>query len=206
MDEMDFKKMRDEKIIERIRQGDKEALDFIMNKYKSWVRKRARTLYLIGGENDDLIQEGMIGLFKAVQTYDLERDTSFSSFAQMCINYQMYTAITASRRLKHSPLNSYISLYKGFPDDSFNEPLTDILEDLDNGDPEAVIINRESLLRLSEAMEKNLSPFEKMVTKLYIDGMSYAQIAEALDKDVKSVDNALQRVKGKLMEILKNIE
>lgn len=206
MNDMVFKKMRDEKIIERIRQGDKPALDFIMNKYKGWVRKRARTLFLIGGENDDLIQEGMIGLFKAVQTYNLEKDTSFSSFAQMCINRQMYSAITASKRLKHTPLNTYISLYKSSPADNFDEPLFEILADLDYTDPEDVIINRETLSRLSEAMEQNFSPFEKMVAKLYIDGMSYTQIAEALDKDAKSVDNALQRVKNKLVEILENIE
>lgn len=176
--------------------GSKEEIqDYILSKYKPLVRKRANALYLIGGDTDDLIQEGMIGLFKAIRDFSPDKDSSFHHFAKMCVERQMYTAIEASRRQKHAPLNSYISLY----DDSDEKgmALADVLTGEENKNPEYLLIDRESVKQKLDALAKNLSKMEKRVFDYMLEGLNYRQIAEKMGKSPKAIDNAIQRMKGK---------
>lgn len=191
----------DEAYIRAYRDGDSSAVDFLLEKYKYLVRKKARTLYLIGGENEDLIQEGMIALYKAIRDYDEGRDSSFAKFAEICIEHQLYNVIKGANRMKNSPLNSYISLYSpmGTSDGrTGHETLADTLLPSELINPEDILIDRENVTDIQSAIEKKLSPFEKKVVELYIDGYNYQQIAAALEKSPKSIDNALQRIKKKL--------
>ena len=167
------------------------------------VRKEANAMYLLGGENDDLIQEGMIGLFKAVQDYQPEQDTSFYSFAKLCITRQMYSAITASKRKKHSPLNSYISLYEKREDDS---SLIDTMEAGRQSNPEELLVSREHAALLESRLEESLSDLENRVLYLHLLGTDYKTIARLLDKSPKTIDNALQRIKNKTEKILEREE
>ena len=194
---MDLGKMTDEQLIELLREGKTEITDYLMEKYKDMVRKQARAMYLWGGENDDLIQEGMIGLFKAVQDYDPKEGASFSSFAGLCVSRQMYTAIKASQRKKHAPLNSYVSLDEE-PDNDGQIPLTEVLQSLTNGNPEDMVIDQENVEAFQKKIEKCLSKMEKEVLALTLQGLDYHQVAQIMDKSPKSIDNALQRIKGKL--------
>ena len=194
-----YEKMSDEQLIRRLREGDKSIIDYIMEKYKNLVRKEANAMYLLGGENDDLIQEGMIGLFKAVQDYDVTQEASFFSFARLCITRQMYSAIEASKRKKHSPLNSYISLYE-----KTDEQVT-LLETMEAGGestPEELLVNREYAELLESKLEESLSDLENRVLYLHLLGTDYKTIARLLDKSPKTVDNALQRIKSKTERIL----
>ncbi|HBA69156.1 MAG TPA: RNA polymerase subunit sigma-70 [Lachnospiraceae bacterium] len=196
----------DEELILRLRDGEENITDYIMDKYKNLVKSKAKSMYILGADNDDLIQEGMIGLFKAVRDYDSGRDASFFTFADLCISRQMYTAVQASGRQKHAPLNSYISLYSHVA--SGNEQgeeaeLVNVLASKAELSPEEMMIDRENVENLEKAMEKELSTFEKQVLDLYLTGMSYVQIAKVLGKDEKSADNALQRVKGKLKRFIR---
>ena len=194
-----YEKMSDEQLIRRLREGDKNIIDYIMEKYKNLVRKEANAMYLLGGENDDLIQEGMIGLFKAVQDYDVTQEASFFSFARLCITRQMYSAIEASKRKKHSPLNSYISLYE-----KTDEQVT-LLETMEAGDesnPEELLVNREYAELLESKLEESLSDLENRVLYLHLLGTDYKTIARLLDKSPKTIDNALQRIKSKTERIL----
>ena len=199
-----YEMLTDENLIEELRGGDSAITDFIMNKYKPMVRKKARAMFLLGGENEDLIQEGMIGLFKAVRDYDCGRDASFYTFADLCISRQMYTAVQASKRLKHSPLNSYVSLYERSSEGTDNEEknLIEALAARTQMSPEELFLDKERVEDLERAIETELSSFEKQVLDLYLTGMSYTQIAKVLGRDEKSTDNALQRLKSKIRKLV----
>ena len=199
-----YEQLTDEQLIRNLRDGDKKIMDYIMEKYKNVVRKEAKAMYLIGGENDDLIQEGMIGLFKAVRDYDCGRDASFYTFADLCISRQMYTAVQASKRLKHSPLNSYVSLYERSSEGTDNEEknLIEALAARTQMSPEELFLDKERVEDLERAIETELSSFEKQVLDLYLTGMSYTQIAKVLGRDEKSTDNALQRLKSKIRKLV----
>lgn len=193
-----YDKMTAEQLIANLRSGEKEITDYIMEKYKFLVRKKAKAMYLLGGDNDDLIQEGMIGLFKAVRDYDEKQETSFHSFAELCISRQMYTAIEASKRQKHIPLNSYVSLYE--EDDE--QPLIDTIQAVKESNPEELFLNKEYLEMIEGELKKNLSDLENRVLYLHLQGEDYQTIARLLDKSSKSIDNALQRIKGKTEKII----
>ena len=199
-----YDKVTDEQLIRDFRNGDREIMDHLMMKYKAMVRKKARAMYLFGGENEDLIQEGMIGLFKAVRDYDCGRDASFYTFADLCISRQMYTAVQASKRLKHSPLNSYVSLYERSSEGTDNEEknLIEALAARTQMSPEELFLDKERVEDLERAIETELSSFEKQVLDLYLTGMSYTQIAKVLGRDEKSTDNALQRLKSKIRRLV----
>ena len=190
----------DEELITRLRDGESDITDYIMNKYKNMVRTKAASMYILGADKDDLIQEGMIGLFKAIRDYDPGRDASFKTFADLCISRQIYTAIQASNRKKHAPLNGYISLYAKMdnPEDDMEFSLDQVLEDMNDMDPETMMIDRENTRDIEEFIENGLSDFEQAVLELHLTGMSYTEIARVLGKDEKSTDNALQRLKTKI--------
>ena len=194
-----YKQMTDEQLIEKLREGDSGIIDYLMEKYKNTVRKEANAMYLLGGENDDLIQEGMIGLFKAVQDYDLKQGASFFSFAKLCITRQMYSAIEASRRKKHGPLNSYVSFYEQGEDES---SLADTMEAGGESNPEELFVSQEYVIILQSRLEESLSDLENRVLYLHLMGTDYKTIARLLDKSPKTVDNALQRIKNKTEKIL----
>lgn len=200
----DYANETDEELILKLRDGESSVIDFIMDKYKNLVKKKAKTMYILGADTEDLIQEGMIGLFKAIRDYDSGRDASFYTFADLCISRQMYTAVQASRRQKHAPLNSYISLYSSHSEKEENEEsqLINILSSNIGRNPEDLLIDRENVENLERIIEKELSGFEKEVLDLYLIGMSYSQIAKVLGRDDKSTDNALQRIKGKLRKFM----
>ena len=190
----------DEELIDRLREGDNRITGYIMDKDKNLGRKKAESMYILGAGNEDLIQEGMIGLFKAIRDYDAGRDASFYTFADLCVSRQMYTAVQASRREKHAPLNSYISLYADMTEgehDGGEAELIQILASQRETNPEELFIDKENVAYIEEQIDKQLSSFEKQVLDLYITGMSYSQIAEVLGRDEKSTDNALQRRKRK---------
>ena len=200
-----YNRIPDEKLLEMYRDGDMGVLDYIMEKYKDLVKKKARAMFLIGGETEDLIQEGMIGLMKAVRDYEPEKEASFLSFAELCISRQMYTAIEASLRKKHVPLNSYISLY-----DEGNEsegdthpPLIDTIEPVQENNPEAIYFAKEFSEVFIENLKQNLSDLENRVLYLHLMGTEYKKIAELLDKQPKTIDNALQRIRSKAEKLLK---
>lgn len=201
MGKTNYNQMTDEQLIRMQRSGDKKIMDYIMEKYKYLVRKEANAMYLLGGENDDLIQEGMIGLFKAVQDYDPEQETSFFSFAKLCITRQMYSAIEASKRKKHSPLNSYVSLYEKGEDQS---SLIDTVEASKETNPEELFVSREFAELIESRLEESLSDLENGVLYLHLLGTDYRTIARLLDRSPKTIDNALQRIKGKTEKILKS--
>lgn len=195
----DYEKMTDEQLIRNLRGGEKAIVDYIMDKYKNLVRKEANAMYLLGGENDDLIQEGMIGLFKAVEDYDVEQEASFFSFARLCITRQMYSAIEASRRKKHSPLNSYISLYD---QEDEKGSLLETMEAGGQSNPEELFLSKEYVTLLESELEEQLSDLESRVLYLHLMGTDYRTIAKLIDKSPKTVDNALQRIKNKTEKIL----
>ncbi|MBE5876276.1 MAG: RNA polymerase sporulation sigma factor SigH [Lachnospiraceae bacterium] len=191
----------DEELIDRIREGEEQITDYLMDKYKNLVRSKAKSMYILGADNEDLIQEGMIGLYKAVRDYDAGRDASFFTFADLCVSRQMYTAVQAARREKHAPLNSYISLYANMTENDSDGAETELLEVLASKhetNPEELLIDKENVADIEAMIEKELSAFEKQVLDLYLTGMSYSQIAKVLSRDDKSTDNALQRLKAKL--------
>lgn len=203
--EQDYGKYTDEELIIRLREGDNGIMDFIMEKYKNMVRNKAKVMFILGADNEDLIQEGMIGLFKAIRDYDTGRDASFHTFADLCVSRQMYTAVRASGREKHIPLNTYVSLYAGTVDgeeDGSPVSLMDALQTDSGKSPEELLVDKESLEALENAIEESLSTFEKAVLDLYITGMRNAQISRVLGKDEKSTDNALQRVRTKMKKIV----
>ena len=200
-----YKEKSDEELILSIRDGDDPgAVDHIMNKYKNLVRKKAASMFVLGADKDDLIQEGMIGLFKAVRDYDCGRDASFATFADLCISRQMYSAIKTMARKKHAPLNSYISIYAKREDigDDSSVALEELLESDSSMIPEQHVIDQENLKALEEAIDSELSPLESQVLDLYITGMSIKQISAVLSRDEKSTDNAMQRIRNKLRKYL----
>ena len=200
---MIYEQCTDGELIDRLRRGESPIMDYICDKYKNLVRSKAKSMFILGADNEDLIQEGMIGLFKAVQDYDLGRDASFSTFAELCISRQMYTAVQASRRRKHFPLNSYVSLdSEASDDDKEGTKLAELLVDKVELSPEEVFLDKERVAYLEKAIEEELSDFEKQVLDLYRTGMSYSQIAKVLGRDEKATDNALQRLKAKIRKML----
>ena len=199
--------MADEQLIRKLREGETAIADFIVNKYKSMVKKKAKAMFLLGGENDDLIQEGMIGLFKAIRKYDLSQEVSFASFADLCVSRQMSSAIKMSNRKKHSPLNSYVSLYQS-DDEETEENNILLIEQLQNaqgGNPEDIFLDKEYFKTMEQELAKRLSDFESRVLHLHLLGEDYRTIAKLLDKSPKSIDNALQRIKQKVFDILSNV-
>lgn len=199
-----YDRMTDEQLLCDYKNGNQEIMDYLMVKYKSMVRKKARAMYLLGGENEDLIQEGMIGLIKAVRDFDETQKTSFSSFAELCVSRQMYSAIESSNRKKHLPLNSYISLYEDSEQEGEgrNLPLIDTIESSKENDPEVLYFGKEYTEAFAEQLKELLSPLENHVLYLHLMGTDYRTIAELLGKSPKSVDNALQRIKTKAQKIL----
>lgn len=199
-----YDRMTDEQLLCDYKNGNQEIMDYLMVKYKSMVRKKARAMYLLGGENEDLIQEGMIGLIKAVRDFDVTQKTSFSSFAELCVSRQMYSAIEASNRKKHLPLNSYVSLYEDSEEvgEGRSLPLIDTIESSKENDPEVLYFGKEYTEAFVEQLKELLSPLENHVLYLHLMGTDYRTIAELLGKSPKSVDNALQRIKTKAQKIL----
>lgn len=199
-----YDRMTDEQLLCDYKNGNQEIMDYLMVKYKSMVRKKARAMYLLGGENEDLIQEGMIGLIKAVRDFDVTQKTSFSSFAELCVSRQMYSAIEASNRKKHLPLNSYVSLYEDSEQvgEGRSLPLIDTIESSKENDPEVLYFGKEYTEVFAEQLKELLSPLENHVLYLHLMGTDYRTIAELLGKSPKSVDNALQRIKTKAQKIL----
>ncbi len=197
---MDHSAETDDALIMRIRDGEEKVNEIIMDRYKNLVRKKAGSMYLLGADREDLIQEGMIGLFKAIRDYDIGRDASFSTFAELCVSRQMYSAVEASGRKKHMPLNTYISLYAG--DDAGEAQFIEELAAPSEDDPEARFIDRESEKELSDLIEQELSPLEKQVLDLAIVGMSSSEAARVLNRSEKTTDNALQRARSKMRKLV----
>lgn len=198
-----YHNLSDEQIIENIKQGDEEALVYILNKYKELVNMKVSKYFIVGAEKDDTIQEGMIGLFKAIKSFDPEKQNSFKSFANICIERQLITAIKSSNRQKHIPLNSSLSLNTAAYDNE--EDGVELMETFNNKtveDPLETIMKQEYLNEVEDAVNKNLSKFEKQVLDRFLKGESYVKIAKNLDSPVKSIDNAIQRIRKKA---LKNI-
>lgn len=200
-----YDEMEDEAIVDLVRDGNNDAMDYLINKYKNYVRAKARTYFLIGADREDIIQEGMIGLYKAIRDYDEEKISSFRAFAELCITRQIITAIKAATRQKHIPLNSYISLHKPiFNDGSEKTTLMDVIIGGKVANPEELLIGQENLEFIEQQMGEILSDLECKVLSLYLQGKAYYEIAEEMNRDIKSIDNALQRVKKKLEKFLNN--
>ena len=193
-----FDEMQDEEIVEVARAGSVEAQEYLINKYKGFVKAKARSYFLIGADREDIIQEGMIGLYKAIRDYRSDKQTSFKSFAELCVTRQIITAIKTATRQKHMPLNSYVSLNRPIYDEDSDRTLLDVMPSEQVLDPEEVVISAEELARMEEQVAEILSDLEWQVLNCYLDGKSYVEIANELQRHVKSVDNALQRVKRKL--------
>lgn len=198
---MEFEKMSENDIINLAQKRENAAMEYLLEKYKPLVRQKTRKLFLIDGDKDDLIQEGMIGLFKAVRDYQVGKDAAFRTFADLCISRQLYSAIKKSNRLKNQPLNSYVSIYSDeFSDaDELAGDRTVISSGSDNiANPEAIMIDRENAIDMQNKMFDKLSKMEREVLKKYLEGMTYQEIAADMEKSPKSIDNALQRIKGKI--------
>lgn len=201
-----YSEYTDEELIIRYREGEQQIVDYLMEKYKNVVRSKASRMFILGADKDDLIQEGMIGLFKAVRDYDSGRDASFYTFADLCVSRQMYTAIQAANRKKHSPLNSYISLYKNQEETDMESELIGAIQNSSERNPEEILIDRENVEAIEKIIEHDLSALERQVLELSMTGMNYQDIARLLGKDPKSTDNALNRVKTKIKKQLKRPE
>lgn len=200
-----YKDLTDEELIARYMDGDIAVVDFLMDKYKYLVRSQASNMFLLGADHEDLLQEGMIGLFKAVRDYDPGRDASFMTFAKLCISRQIFTAIEASNRHKHAPLNSYLSLSET-DSDQYKEAKERLVKMTALESPETMVIDKEDMERLEEKLTAELSRLEKQVLDLYYIGMSTREIAAILGRTEKATDNALQRLKTKLRKYLKQGE
>ena len=193
-----FADLPDDEILELVHAGNTEALDFLITKYKPLVRMKGKSYFLIGADKEDILQEGMIGLYKAIRDFREEKLTSFRAFAELCITRQIITAIKTATRQKHIPLNSYVSLDKPVYDEESERTLLDTIASSVVDDPEQLLISQESFDFMEEKMAEMLSDLEQQVLMLYIEGQSYQEISEQLNRHVKSIDNALQRVKRKL--------
>ena len=195
---IDFTTLSDEDIITVIHEGNTDALDYLITKYRSFVRLKGRSYFIIGGDREDIIQEGMIGLYKAIRDFRADRLSSFKGFAELCITRQIITAIKTATRQKHIPLNTSISLDRPVYSEESERTLLDMLSGPALDDPEDLIIHRENFIHMEKEMNKVLSSLEKQVLALYLEGQSYQEISSELNRQVKSVDNALQRIKRKL--------
>lgn len=192
----EYQKFSDEQLIEMLRDGDDGIMDYILGKYKPLVLRKANAMYLIGGDTDDLIQEGMIGLFKAIRDYRAERASSFFHFAEMCIARQLYSAVEASNRKKHAPLNSYVSFYSKMDEEGKSLAETLSADAMDN--PEQMVIAQENVELFWEETKRHLSELERQVLDEYLTGLNYRQIADRLGKSPKAIDNALSRIRAKI--------
>lgn len=197
-----YTQLPDEEIVALSHDGDQDAEEYLLDKYKNFVRSKARSYFLIGADHEDIVQEGMIGLYKAIRDFKPEKLSSFRAFAELCITRQIITAIKTATRQKHIPLNSYVSLNKPLYDEESDRTLLDVIMEGRIDDPEEMIINRENLGNIHNRISEVLSSLEQEVLGQYLDGKSYQEIAESLGRHVKSIDNALQRVKRKLEKYL----
>ena len=203
MDRRDYDTMQDEEIVAIAqREGDGEALEYLLNKYKNFVRAKARSYFLIGADHEDIVQEGMIGLYKAIRDYRIDRSASFHAFAELCVTRQIITAIKTATRQKHIPLNSYVSLNRPIYEEDPDRTLLDVITEEVPSNPESMLIDREDLSLIEGRIGEMLSDLEKEVLIRYIEGKSYQEISEEMNRPVKSIDNALQRIKRKLQKYL----
>ena len=197
-----YSEYTDEQIVEMSHCGDAGAEEYLLNKYKNFVRSKARSYFLVGADHEDIVQEGMIGLYKAIRDYRSDKLSSFRAFAELCITRQIITAIKTATRQKHIPLNNYVSLNKPLYDEESDRTLLDVIIEGRTSDPEEMIINMENVGNIRSKINEVLSGLEQEVLNAYLDGKSYQEIAESLGRHVKSIDNALQRVKRKLEKYL----
>lgn len=204
MQKESYQNMTDEQLVVCSHEGEREADEVLYERYKNIVRIKARPYFLIGADREDLLQEGMIGLYKAIRDYDAGYGAAFRSFAEMCILRQIITAIKSATRQKHVPLNSYVSLYRPLREEEPDRALIDVLTELRGENPEDTFIGKESLNGIFQTLDSALSPLEKQILELFLEGRSYQEIAFALSRNTKTVDNALQRVKHKLERHLEN--
>lgn len=193
-----YEALSDEELVELSSEGDKNATELLLSRYKNAVRSKARMYFLVGADRDDIVQEGMIGLFKAIRDFDNSKLASFKSFADLCVRRQIITAVKTATRKKHLPLNNYISLSKPAFDDEGDGTLSDFLAELKDSDPESLFIWKENAAIISEKMNEVLSKLEREVLGMYLEGKSYQEIAKIMQRPPKSIDNALQRIKKKL--------
>lgn len=198
--------LSDEEVVELCHSGDTLAEEYLLNRYKNFVRSKARSYFLIGADHEDIVQEGMIGLYKAIRDYKPDKLSQFHAFAELCITRQIITAIKTATRQKHIPLNSYVSLNRPLFDDESDRTLMDVIIERHADNPEELIISQENLKNIHHQISSVLSPLEQEVLSEYLDGKSYQEIAERLGRHAKSIDNALQRVKRKLMHYLQESE
>lgn len=200
-----YASMQDEEIVALCRENDALAVEFLLNKYKNFVRSKARSYFLIGADHEDIVQEGMIGLYKAIRDFRPEKLSSFRAFAELCITRQIITAIKTATRQKHIPLNSYVSLNKPIYDEESDRTLLDVCAEGHSSNPEELIISQEDVRGIHQRIDEVLSDLEQEVLAAYLDGKSYQEIADNLGRHVKSIDNALQRVKRKLERYLEDM-
>lgn len=199
MEKKDYKEYSDELLVRMARAGDEKAEDFLLKKYKDFVRSKARAYFLVGGDSDDLIQEGMIGLYNAIGHYDESMASSFMTYAAICINNKLISAVSADGRQKNAPLNGYVSIYSSITDETGEEAsLSEVLPDTENINPEAIILNEEQEKLTINRLFGKLSALEKEILSYYMEGMSYSEIAKLIGKTEKSVDNAIQRIRLKM--------
>jgi RNA polymerase sporulation-specific sigma factor len=202
----DYAEMNDEFLVQLFQDGDGEASEFLMRKYRSFVRAKASRYFLIGGEREDIVQEGMIGLYKAIRDFRVDKLSSFKAFAELCITRQIITAVKSATRQKHGPLNSYVSLNKPIYEEESNHTLMDVITGPTNTDPIQMLIDQEKASDLERKMSEKLSDLEKRVLELHIAGHSYVEISQNVNTHVKSIDNALQRIKRKMERYLERKE
>ena len=198
----DFENMPDEAIVKLAQEADGAALEYLLNKYKNFVRTKARSYFLIGADHEDIVQEGMIGLFKAFRDFKPDKLASFHAFAELCVTRQIITAIKTATRQKHIPLNNYVSLNRPIYDEDSDRTLLDVITEEVPSNPEEMLINREDLSVIEGRIGQMLSDLEKEVLVRYMEGKSYVEISEEMGRHVKSIDNALQRIKRKLLKYL----
>lgn len=203
MTRLEFDNMPDEDIVELAQETDGAALEYLLNKYKNFVRTKARSYFLIGADHEDIVQEGMIGLYKAIRDYRRDKLKSFRAFAELCITRQIITAIKTATRQKHIPLNNYVSLNRPIYDEDSDRTLLDVITEEIPSNPEEMLIDREDLSVIEGRIGEMLSDLEKQVLVRYMEGKSYVEIGEEMGRHVKSIDNALQRIKRKLLKYLK---
>ena len=200
MEKKNYKEFSDELLVKMARTGDDGAEEFLLKKYKDFVRSKARTYFLVGGDSDDLIQEGMIGLYNAIGHYDESKASSFMTYAAICINNKLISAVSADARKKNAPLNGYVSIYSMITDETGEEAsLSDVIPDTENINPESIILNEEQENLPVNHMLGKLSKLEKEILSYYIEGMSYSEIAQIIGRPEKSVDNAIQRIRAKMV-------
>lgn len=197
-----YENMTDNELVVLANDGDDIAMEVLISRYKNFVRAKTRSYFLIGADRDDIIQEGMLGLFKAIRDFDATKNNAFRTFAELCVTRQIITAVKTATRLKHTPLNNYVSFNKPVYEDETEKTLLEILNNRLELDPEEIIINKEKLAETEEKIKNSLSKFENTVLTLYLQGKNYQEIAIALEKPAKSIDNALQRIKKKIMTVI----